>query len=267
MLVAALRLWRWQRIVGRRHPRPRRPSRGPVELTIFGAASLEGRPRGRRQRLRDRHCRARRSRCRPVRPLPSRTQIVEGAPADVFLSADPTNPQKLVDADLASADPLVFAANELAIIVPTGNPAAIASAGGSGPSRRQGHRRRRRGADHGLRDRARRQARRRSPATRTASRRPTPANVASREEDVKAVVARIELGEGDVAIVYATDAAVSTKVETIEVPDGTNVRASYAGVVLKASDHPAEAEAFLAWLAGPDGQAILLDVRLPAARS
>ena len=53
------------------------------------------------------------------------TQIEQGAPADVFLSADTANPQKLFDGGLASGAPVVFATNLLTIIVPTGNPARI----------------------------------------------------------------------------------------------------------------------------------------------
>ena len=83
------------------------------------------------------------------------------------------------------------------------------------------------------------------------------ANIVSKEDNVKAVVAKIELGEGDAGIVYVTDAAASTKVKTIEVPDAANVRATYAGVVVKASPNQEAAKAFLDWFAGPDGQAIL----------
>ena len=83
------------------------------------------------------------------------------------------------------------------------------------------------------------------------------ANIASKEDNVKAVVAKIELGEGDAGIVYVTDARASTKVTTIDVPDSANVPATYAGVVVKASKNAAAARAFLDWFAGPDGQAIL----------
>ena len=83
------------------------------------------------------------------------------------------------------------------------------------------------------------------------------ANIASREDNVAAVVAKVELGEGDAGIVYLTDARASTKVSTVAVPDAANVPASYGGVVVKASDNVSPATAFLAWLAGPEGQAIL----------
>jgi len=83
------------------------------------------------------------------------------------------------------------------------------------------------------------------------------ANVVSKEENVKAVVGKIELGQGDAGIVYVTDAAASTHVAAIDVPDEANVPATYGGVVVKASAHATEAQAFLTWLAGPDGQAVL----------
>ena len=83
------------------------------------------------------------------------------------------------------------------------------------------------------------------------------ANVVSQEDNVAAVVSKIELGEGDAAIVYVTDAKSSTKVTPIAVPTDANVPATYAGVVVKASKNAAAAQAFLTWFAGPDGQAIL----------
>ena len=42
-------------------------------------------------------------------------------------------------------------------------------------------------------------------------------------------------------------------------PDEANVPATYGGVVVKASQNQAAAQAFLDWLAGPDGQAILAE--------
>ena len=83
------------------------------------------------------------------------------------------------------------------------------------------------------------------------------ANVVSQEDNVKAVVAKLEVGEGDAAIVYVTDAKASTKVASVEVPDTANVLATYAGVVVKASTHATAAQDFLTWFAGPEGEAIL----------
>jgi molybdate transport system substrate-binding protein len=184
------------------------------------------------------------------------TQIELGAPADVFLSADTVNAQRLVDAGLADGEPVVFAENRLTIIVPTGNPAAIASPADL--------------ARPGLRIVA---AGEEVPITKYAAEllanlaeepgypsdfaAAYEANVVSREDNVKAVVAKIELGEGDAGIVYVTDAAASGEVETVAVPDRANVRAHFAGVVIEASRHRDAARAFLAWFAGSAGQAIL----------
>ena len=183
-------------------------------------------------------------------------QIEQGAPADVFLSADTANPQKLVDAGLADGDAVVFAGNELTVIVPADNPAAIQSpadlarpgvkviaAGDEVPITK-----------YATKLIANLASEAGYPADFAAG---YAANVVSKEDNVKAVVAKVELGEGDAGIVYVTDAAASTAVATIDVPDGANVPATYAGVVVRASPNVAAGRAFLTWLAGPDGQAIL----------
>ena len=185
-----------------------------------------------------------------------RTQIEQGAPADVFLSADTTNPQKLVDAGLTDGAAVDFAGNLLVIVVPTDNPAKIASpadlarsgvkviaAGTDVPISKY--------ADQAVGLLAKQPG---YPSNFAAS---YAANVVSREDNVKAVVAKIELGEGDAGIVYVTDAAASAKVATIPIPAEGNVPATYAGVVVKASKQAAAARAFLTWLVGADAQAIL----------
>ena len=101
------------------------------------------------------------------------TQIEQGAPADVFLSADSKNPQALVDAGLATAPPVTFASNKLTVIVPAANPAGIRTPADLAKSRRQDRRGRGRGADHEVRQPARREPRQGSPATRQISRPPT----------------------------------------------------------------------------------------------
>lgn len=184
------------------------------------------------------------------------TQIEQGAPADVFLSADSSNPKKLVDAGLAAGAAVTFAKNKLTIIVPTDNPAGIAvpadlakpnvkliAAGDEVPISRYA----------------------KLLIDNLAAKSPNPdafkavvaTNTATKVENVTAIVAQIELGQGDAGIVYVTDAAASSKVKTIDVPADVNVPATYAGVVVKASANVAAAQAFLSWFAGPDGQAIL----------
>ena len=184
------------------------------------------------------------------------TKIEQGAPADVFLSADTANPQKLVDKSLAAGNLTKFAGNLLTVIVPTGNPAGIQTpadlaksdvkviaAGDTVPITKY--------ANQLVANLAKQPG---YPADFVSK---YTANVVSKQDNVAAVVTQIELGEGDAGIVYVTDARTSTKVVTVAVPDSANVPATYAGVVVKASANTAAAQAFLTWLAGPDGQAVL----------
>jgi molybdate transport system substrate-binding protein len=184
------------------------------------------------------------------------TQIEQGAPADVFLSADTTNPKKLVDEGLVAGAAVTFAGNKLTIIVPTANPAGIKTPADL--------------AKTGIKVIAAGEA---VPITKYATQLVAnlakeagypadfaakyTANVASKEDNVKAIVAKIELGEGDAGIVYVTDAKASTKVTTVDVPAAAKVPATYTGVVVKPSRNATAAQAFLTWFAGPDGQAIL----------
>lgn len=184
------------------------------------------------------------------------TQIEQGAPADVFLAADTTSPQKLVDAGLVTGSPTKLADNLLAVIVPTANPAGVQT-----PA-----------------DLARTGVKVIAAADSVALTKDVAklvanlatqagyppkfvknyrANVVSREADVAAVVSKVGSGAGDAGVVYATDAKNATTVTTIPVPDAANVPVTYAGVGLKASPNASAATAFLTWLAGSDGQAIL----------
>jgi molybdate transport system substrate-binding protein len=184
------------------------------------------------------------------------TKIEQGAPADVFLSADMKNPQTLVDKGLAAGGVVKFAGNLLTVIVPTANPAAIktpadlANAGikviacaAGVPIQKY---------TAALLDNLVKKAG--YPADFAAK---YAANVVSNEDNVGAIVVKVGLGEGDAGIVYVTDAKTSDKVTSIGIPNGANVPATYGGVVVKRPSSQTAATAFLTWLAGPDGQAIL----------
>jgi molybdate transport system substrate-binding protein len=82
------------------------------------------------------------------------------------------------------------------------------------------------------------------------------ANTVSREDNVAAVRAKVALGEADAAFVYATD-ATGSDVGVVPLPPAAGVRAEYHGVVIAGGGQPDAAAAFLAWVAGPGGQAIL----------
>ena len=184
------------------------------------------------------------------------TKIEQGAPADVFLSADMTNPHKLVDGGPATGTVVQFAANLLTVIIPKANPAGITTpadlakpgvkivAAATGvPIQKY--------ADTLVANLAKGAGYPADFATAYA------ANVISREDNVGAVASKISLGEGDAAIVYVTDAKAWDNIATVAVPTDANVPATYGGVVVPGSANQAAAGGFLAWLAGPDGQAIL----------
>jgi len=231
------------------------PTSAHIELTVLGAASLKG--------ALDAVATAYAQVDTTVTMVVStdssaalEMEIEQGAPADVFLSADTKNPQTLLDKGLAT-DPLVlFAGNKLTLIVPKDNPGDIKSpadlakagvdviaAGDEVPITKY--------ADQVVDNLAKQPGYPNDFAARYA------ANVVSKEDNVKAIVGKIELGQGDAGIVYVTDAAASSKVTAIGVPAAANVPCAYGGVVVKASNNQDAAKAFLAWLAGPRGQAIL----------
>ncbi|HEY8635912.1 MAG TPA: molybdate ABC transporter substrate-binding protein, partial [Candidatus Limnocylindrales bacterium] len=99
-------------------------SGAPATLTIYGAASLKGVL----DRVKPAYETANPGTTLTISTDSSatlETQIEQGAPADVFLSADTTNPKKLVDKGLAEGSAILFAGNKLTIIVPTANPAGV----------------------------------------------------------------------------------------------------------------------------------------------
>ena len=231
------------------------PTAAPASLTIYGASSLKAVL----AKIKTAYQTANAGTTLTVSTDSSsalETKIEQGAPADVFLSADTANPQKLVDKGLATGSVTKFAGNTLTVIVPSGNPASIQTpvdlartgvkviaAGDTVPITKY--------ANQLVANLAKAAGYPTDFAARYA------ANIVSKQDNVAAVVSQIELGEGDAAIVYATDAKTSTKVATVAVPTAANVPATYGGVVVKASANAAAAQAFLFWLAGAGGQSIL----------
>jgi molybdate transport system substrate-binding protein len=181
-------------------------------------------------------------------------QIAEGAPADVFASADLMRPTALLESGSAVGSVVPFARNGIALVVPNDNDrvgspddlgeagVSIVAAGRGVPITSY--------ADEALRQLAQTMA---EPAAFVDA---VTANVVSREDNVRAALAKVELGEGDAAFVYQTDASSSEDVREVPLPAAVSVSAEYGAV--QVSDRAAAAD-FLEWLTGPAATGILAD--------
>ena len=170
------------------------------------------------------------------------TQIQQGAPADVFASADIPNMSKVKD---LVGTPQNFASNLLQIVVEKGNPKGV----------------------KGLDDLANPDlkvvlAAPDVPAGKYAQQALEKADVTvkpvSQEDNVKAVVTKVALGEADAGIVYVTDVtAGGDKVEGVDIPQGLNVVATYPIATVKASKAQGKAQAFMDLVLSAQGQQVL----------
>ncbi len=172
-------------------------------------------------------------------------QITEGAPADVFASADTANMDKLTEAGLNGTDPVVFATNLLTIIVAPGNPKGITGV-----------------ADLANTDLVTVICAPEVPCGRYANEIFTNAGVTvtpdSLEQNVRGVVTKVTAGEADAGIVYVTDVtAAGDDAAMVEIPADINVVAQYPIATVKDSASPEAGEAFIDFLTGADGQAIM----------
>ena len=176
------------------------------------------------------------------------TQIGQGAPADSFASADTANMKKVTDAGGAAGAPITFARNRLQIIVGNGNPKQI----------------------KGLADLANRrdltlalcapQVPCGAYATKAFQQAGLTVPEASQEQNVRAVVDKVGLGEADAGIGYATDVkARDADVDGVDIPDTQNVIATYPQVVLEEAGNPAGAAAWNAYVLSAEGQAALAE--------
>ena len=174
-------------------------------------------------------------------------QITQGAPADVYAAASPKYPDQLFVKGLVYK-PRVFATNELVVIVPRANDANIDSV--YDLSRR------------GLRivigakgvpvgDYTRK-------ALAAIGLSAVLKNVVSEETDVKAVVAKVALGEADAGFVYRTDArAASDRLTTVKLPPRARPKIAYEIAIVKATKQLSAARAFVARVFSTKGRAAL----------
>jgi molybdate transport system substrate-binding protein len=170
------------------------------------------------------------------------TQIQQGAPADVFASADVPNMDKVKD---LVDTPQNFASNQLRIVVEQGNPKGVKTLD-----------------DLASRDLKVVLAAPEVPAGKYAKQMLDQAGVTvrpvSQEDNVKAVMTKVSLGEADAGIVYVTDVtAGGDKVEGVDIPTDQNVTATYPIAAVKASKHQQPAQAFVDLVRSPDGQQVL----------
>jgi len=184
-----------------------------------------------------------------------RAQIELNDRADIFLSADAFTTQKLVDAGKADGPPEAFAQRPLAIVTPVGNPAGVTSPVDL--------------ARPGIRIVA---AADEVPITGYANQAIAylagqpgypvgfagsyAANIVATEDSDDAVTARIAAGDGDVAILYATD-AIAAQLPTIPLPDEAVFPSTYQALVLRGAQQGPAAHQLLDWIKGPNGQSIL----------
>ncbi len=228
-------------------PDGERDAAGPSgELTIFAAASLSG--------VFDELATQFEAEHPDVDVLPISydgssvlaTQLIEGASADVFASADERNMTEVVDAGL-TADAEPFATNTMQIAVAPGNPERIDGLTSlaeddllvvmCAPEVPCG------GAAHALLDAADAEV--------------TPA---SEEQNVTAVLAKVKSGEADAGLVYRTDiAAANGAVDAVDIAGAGRVTNVYPLSALTDAANPAAAEAFVAFVLSDAGQAVLHD--------
>jgi molybdate transport system substrate-binding protein len=186
------------------------------------------------------------------------TQIKQGAPADVFASAN--NPQMKVvsDAGLLAGTPKTFAKNRLVLISAKGgamkfaSPADLAKPGAKIVLAATtvpvgGYARVTFGKLSGTNGYA---------ADFPAA---VEKNVVSNELDVKAVVTKISLGEGDAGVVYSTDvtSTVAPKLDVLPFPSAVAPDIEYPIAALKNAANPKGAQAFVDYIVSPEGQALL----------
>lgn len=173
------------------------------------------------------------------------TQLTQGAPADVFASADTKNMTKAADAGLLAGDPVDFATNTLTIVTPPGNPKGIAS----------------------FADLAK-------PGTTVVVCAPqVPCGSAtekvekatgvtltpvSEESAVTDVLGKITSGQADAGLVYVTDAAgAGDEVTAVPFAESSGAVNTYPIAVLEQSKDSAAAKKFVDLVTGPEGQKIL----------
>jgi molybdate transport system substrate-binding protein len=172
-------------------------------------------------------------------------QIDQGAPADVFASAAPATMKQVTDTGAATGTPTVFVRNVLQIAVPKGNPGRITGL-----------------ADFGEADKKIALCAEQVPCGAAAKKVFEAAGVIpapdTLEQDVKAALTKVKLGEVDAALVYRTDVkSAGDEVEGIEFPEADRAVNDYPITALAKAPNAAGAKAFVDFVLSAKGRAVL----------
>jgi len=186
------------------------------------------------------------------------SQIEQGAPADVFASADQRWMDDVAEKGLVEGEQHVFTRNRLVVIVPRTNPARI---GKLEDLTRRGTKIvvAAEAVPVGRYTREVLQKLARAPGYPARYEQRVLANVVSQEENVKSVVAKVQLGEADAGFVYRSDLtpAASRYVRVFEIPDAYNAVARYPIAFVKGGRNADAARWFLDLVLSAQGQQVL----------
>jgi len=179
-------------------------------------------------------------------------QINQGAPADVFASASPATMKQVTDAGNGDGDAVTFVRNQLVIAVPKGNPDRVA----------------------GLTDLAKSGVKvalcaEQVPCGAAAKKALDAGGVAltpvTLEQDVRAALSKVKLGEVDAALVYRTDVrSAAADVDGVEFPESAQAINDYPVIVLKEAPNMAAARAFVTYVLSDKGRSVLTEAGFQA---